>query len=63
MRVFISMRTQWRTGMGGPTGLDYTVLPEMWRRLKVPHDERDAIFHDLQLLEIAALSAIHAEES
>lgn len=55
VRVFIAMDTQWRSGMGGPTGLDYAALPEVWRRLKVPPSERDDLFADLQVLERAAL--------
>ena len=53
--VFCSMATQWRTGMSGATGLDYNVLPEMWRRLKVPLNERNDVFADLQTMEFAAL--------
>jgi hypothetical protein len=60
VRVFISMQTQWHVSMNGRTGLIYAALPELWRRLKVPPADRDAIFHDLQVMEIAALNAMHA---
>lgn len=53
--LFNAMRTQWRAAMGGYTGLDYGVLPEVWRRLKVPPADRDSMFADLQVLEDAAL--------
>lgn len=56
------MRTQWRVGMAGYTGLDYSVLPEIWRRCKVPPDERDTVFSDLQVIELAALSAMHTKD-
>ena len=59
--VFMSLRTQWRSGFNGPTGLDYAVLPEAWRRLKIAPDRRDAVFADLQVLEAAALAAIYEE--
>lgn len=59
VRVFLAMQTQWHVAMGGRTGLIYAALPEVWRRLKVPPGERDAIFHDLQFLEAAALAAMH----
>ena len=49
------MGTQWRVGMGGPTGLDYNVLPEIWKRLKVPKKDRDQVFDDLQEMEHTAL--------
>ena len=41
--------------MGGPTGLDYNVLPEIWKRLKVPKKDRDQVFDDLQEMEHTAL--------
>ena len=59
--VFLCMRTQWRTGMGGPTGMDYSALPFMWQRLRVPPEEQDAVFADLQVMEVAALNAAHAD--
>lgn len=61
--LFHAMRTQWRMSMNGPTGLDYNVLPEMWRRLKVPPQDRDATFADLQVIEGAALTAMHENTS
>lgn len=59
--VFLTMRTQWRTGMGGPTGMDYSALPFVWRQLRVPEEEQDAVFADLQVMEVAALNAAHAD--
>ena len=35
MQVFFAMQTQWRIGMGGATGLDYTALPVVEARLGV----------------------------
>ena len=57
VNVFVSMLTQWRVaGMDGVrVGLDYGVLPEMWRRCKVPPAERDQVFQDLRLMEDTAL--------
>jgi uncharacterized protein DUF1799 len=60
-RVFEAMRTQWRMAMGGPTGLDYAALPEVWRRCKVPQAERDQVFDDLQVMEYAALAEIRRQ--
>jgi hypothetical protein len=57
--VFCAMRSQWRSGMGGPYGLDLNVLPEIWRRLKVPPAERDEVFESLLLMESSALEQIH----
>lgn len=52
------MSTQWRVGFSGATGLDYGVLPEIWRRLKVPIDQRDEAFSGLRAIEIAALDVM-----
>lgn len=60
--VFYAMQTQWNAGMGGPTGLKYEVLPEMWRRKKIAPADRDEVFEDLQILENAALAVMHAEK-
>jgi hypothetical protein len=57
--VFMAMRTQWRYSHGGPAGMDYAALAEVWRRLKVQPSERDSVFVDLQLMESVALSEMH----
>lgn len=44
--------------MNGPTGLDYNVLPEIWKRLGVKKKDRDQVFADLQEMERAALSVM-----
>lgn len=44
--------------MNGPTGLDYNVLPEIWKRMKVPKKDRDQVFDDLQEMERTALSTM-----
>ena len=56
--VFMAMQTQWRCGPAGVIGLDYNVLPEMWRRCKVPLADRDSVFRDLQVMEDAALAEL-----
>ncbi|MFA9949159.1 DUF1799 domain-containing protein [Dentiradicibacter hellwigii] len=42
MQVFMAMQTQWRIGMGGATGLDYSALPVVEDRLKRPQKTRRA---------------------
>ncbi|MDN8612800.1 DUF1799 domain-containing protein [Variovorax ginsengisoli] len=61
--VFCAMRTQWRAGMNGAYGLDLGVLPEIWRRLKVPSNERDEIFEHLLLMEGMALQQMQAQKN
>ena len=53
--MFDSVFTQWRIGMGGPTGLDYAaVYPLLDRAAKDPQ-EWDEMFSDIQVMEGAAL--------
>ena len=59
--VFLTMRTQWRVGMNGPTGLDYAALPECWRRCGIKPADRDETFASLQIMEQAALAAMHED--
>ena len=54
--LFSVMSTQWRVSMNGREGLDYNVLGELWRRLKIPVADRDYLFNDLRHMEIAALN-------
>ena len=51
MQVFMAMQTQWRIGMGGATGLDYSVLPVVEGRLCVPKKRRAECFRGLQIIE------------
>lgn len=62
VRVFLAMDTQWSIGMGGASGLNYAALSEVWRRLKVPPDERDEAFDGLRVLEKAALAQMHKKD-
>ena len=55
VNVFTAMSTQWNVGPGGAIGFLYASLPEVWRRLKVPIDKRDAVFDDLRVMEAEAL--------
>jgi Phage related hypothetical protein (DUF1799) len=56
------MQTQWRTGMSGATGLDYSALNEVWERLDVPLSRRDDVFQDIRVMENAALKTMRANK-
>lgn len=56
--LFDAMGTQWRTGMNGATGLDYQVLPVTMEMLGMETGERQALFHDIRIMERAALGAM-----
>ena len=57
--VFDAMRTQWRVGMAGATGLDYAALPATLDFLGLEFDEdltRRQLFSQVRLMEYEALS-------
>lgn len=54
VEMFLRVGTQWRTGMGGPTGLDYTAVLAVIDLYQV--EDRRAMFEALGVMEAAALS-------
>jgi hypothetical protein len=55
-RLFCEIETQWRTGMNGPTGLDYGPLFARLDRLGLTPDEWEIRFADIRHIEAAALT-------
>lgn len=55
--IFQDCATQWRTGMNGPTGLDYSVLPWLMKVHGV--EDEAAALSDIRVMERAALMKIH----
>lgn len=56
--VFDAMRTQWRVGMAGATGLDYAALPAILDLLGIEFDEdltRSQLFNQVRFMECEAL--------
>lgn len=49
------MRTQWRVGVAGATGLDYLALFALMDFHEVPRVERRQMLDDIQTMEAAAL--------
>lgn len=47
--------TQWRVGMGGCTGLDYTAVLFTLRNLRLGRKRTDEIFADVRIMERGAL--------
>ena len=54
-QIFSRLRTQWRVGMAGPTGMDYTLLPMLFASFGVRQKKRAQILEDLQVMETEAL--------
>lgn len=53
--VMEALSTQWRTGMGGATGLDYSVVPAVMSLVGIPKKSRSQVFHDVRVMEAEAL--------
>jgi hypothetical protein len=55
--VFSAMGTQWRTGMSGPTGLDYGPLWQVMRAVGVMRRKaQDEVFLGVRIMEVESLT-------
>jgi hypothetical protein len=57
-RLFTDVRTQWRVGAMGPTGLDYGVVFRKMDRMRLEPDEYDELEADIRTMEFEALAAM-----
>lgn len=55
------MRTQWRVGVNGATGLDYSAMYPLMDRLGLSAEGWDALFRDIRILEDEALDAMRPD--
>nr|WP_245759001.1 DUF1799 domain-containing protein [Xenorhabdus koppenhoeferi] len=55
--AFSAMRTQWRVGMNGATGLDYTPLNQVMDYLNIK--DRATVFNDIRVMEMKSLEVMH----
>lgn len=58
VQCFISLRTQWRVGMNGATGLDYNVLPMIFRLHRIPSKAQRKVLSGLQIMEAETLEVL-----
>ena len=58
-RLFFDLRTQWRMGFNGPTGLDFNVLYRDLDDLGITGDERLRVKADIREMEQASLDAYY----
>lgn len=57
--TFSCLGTQWRVGgMGSATGLDYTAVLAFIRTLRLPREQADELFSDIQTMEAEALAVM-----
>ena len=55
----MTLETQWRMSMKGPTGLDHNVLLARLDRMKLSAEDYDDMDSDIRAMEIAALAAMN----
>ncbi|MFJ2989952.1 DUF1799 domain-containing protein [Collimonas sp. NPDC087041] len=53
--VFRAISTQWRVGPGGAVGLDYNLLPFVFRLQGIQEERQSDLFEDIRVLENEAL--------
>ena len=58
--MFLRCQTQWRVGISGIIGLDYTSVIEMIKMYLV--EDTVAMLENLQIMEAAALKVINKEK-
>jgi hypothetical protein len=56
VNLFIKLSTQWRAGMGGLIGLDYSPLFVLMERMKLTDADFDQVFDDIRVIEREALT-------
>jgi len=61
--VFRDMLTQWRIGMQGLTGLDYTALPALPAVKRMDDEEYEDMFFCVQVMERAAIKHVRSKSS
>ncbi len=59
--LFAALQTQWRSGMAGPVGLDYTAIEPVMRLQGIKKRDRREVFESVRLMELEALSVMRSK--
>lgn len=62
INALIALSTQWRVGAAGPIGLDYNVLPAVFRLQGIHRSAWPDVFECLRVLEAEALDVMSEEK-
>jgi hypothetical protein len=62
VNAFVAMSTQWRVGMSGATGLDYTALPGVLRLTGIPRADWPGVFDGIRVMEDTALETMRKQK-
>jgi hypothetical protein len=60
VELFMRVSTQWRTSVGGITGLDYSAVIAVINMYAYP--EPRSVLEDLQVMEVAAMVEMNKEK-
>ena len=60
VELFLRVSTQWRTSIGGVTGLDYSAVIAVINMYAYP--EPCSVLEDLQVMEVAAMAELNKEK-
>ncbi|MEN4918267.1 DUF1799 domain-containing protein [Achromobacter spanius] len=59
--LFVALRSQWRIGMAGATGLDYAVMFHKMDRMGLTPERYEELEEQMRVLEHAALDEMSKE--
>lgn len=62
INLFSSISTQWRTSMGGVTGLDYNVLFHRMDRMNLSDQDYEWLFDDIRVIESEAIILLNQKD-
>ena len=60
VETFLRVQTQWRTSMGGVTGLDYAAVAWVLKLYEV--EDQRSLLENLQVMEAAAMRIMNKQE-
>lgn len=60
--LFVDLMSQWRMGMSGPIGLDYTAIPIVMDLRGISTEDRSALFSEIRVMEAGALEAMRRKQ-
>ena len=55
------MRTQWRVGVQGATGLDYCAIYPLMDRMQLSAEQWDELLSDIYCMEVEAIDAMQTD--
>lgn len=61
--IFADLMTQWRDGLNGKTGIDYSAIPVVMRMHDIAPGRHKPVFDQLRTMEIEALKIMNERKS